>query len=348
MSAPDKPVPRPDKLVAAPAQLVEDGVRHYGRLTDRPVVVNPLDAYAGASRALRRLRLKEWVGFTLTHPDLYCSMIMQDANYLASSEIYAYNVRSGRQYGHAANAAGGSLGLPMALHGSRCSFTRKRYALDYDFSGKTTYRIHVDMAATAKVPAFSGDLELGVPDASPALSVSSRLPGGAMYTHKRIFPASGSIRIGDDEFGFDPGRDFAIIDEHKTFLPYRTTWVWGTFGQLTEDGYVGANFVDRPELPGEAEESGLWTPDEVEALADITFTPASDNPLAPWHIASADGRLDVTFEPEGRKTVRHQLGLFAIDYFQLYGHYRGTIRGATRAYSIEGVHGVCESMRARL
>jgi len=57
----------------------------------------------------------------------------------------------------------------------------------------------------------------------------------------------------------------------------------------------------------------------------------------------------VTFEPEGLKDVRHQLGLFSIDYFQLFGHYRGTLRGADgTSYPVDAAHGVCESFRARL
>jgi len=46
--------------------------------------------------------------------------------------------------------------------------------------------------------------------------------------------------------------------------------------------------------------------------------------------------------------VRHQLGIFAIDYFQLFGHYRGTVRGASGSHEVDGAHGVCESMKARL
>jgi hypothetical protein len=51
-----------DRKSAAPAALVEDGVRHGGRLPARPVRVNPLDEFGGTSRLLRRLRLKEWAG----------------------------------------------------------------------------------------------------------------------------------------------------------------------------------------------------------------------------------------------------------------------------------------------
>src|SRR5215475_10264004 len=104
------------------SSLVEGGVRRYGRFAARPGCVNPLDAYQGVSRALRRLRLKEWIGFTLIHPDWYSSLIMQDANYLASSEIYAYDRRTATLSQHAANAGGGSLHMPERLTSSHCSF----------------------------------------------------------------------------------------------------------------------------------------------------------------------------------------------------------------------------------
>jgi hypothetical protein len=332
------------------SSLVEGRVRRYGRLAARPGCVNPLDAYKGVSRALRRLRLKEWIGFTLIHPDWYSSLIMQDANYLASSEIYAYDRLTGLLRQHAANARGGSLALPQKLAGASPRFAKDGYLLEYQFSadGKQ-HRIRLDIKATPKAPAFTGELELHGDRASRPLSVSSRFPGGKLYTHKALIPAEGVLRVGAADIVFNPDRDLAILDEHKSFFPYRTTWLWGTFAWQSGGSPVGANFAARPSTPGEEEESCIWTPRACEPLTDVTFTPASGNSLSPWHIASRDGRLDVTFEPEGRKDVRHQLGLFSIDYFQLFGHYRGTLRGADgSSYPVDDVHGVCESFRARL
>jgi len=117
------------------SSLVEGGVRRYGRFAARPDSVNPLDEYDGLSRAFRRLRLKEWIGFTLIHPDWYSSLIMQDANYLASSEIYAYDRRTGVLCQHAANARGGSLALPQQLAGASPRFAKDGYLVEYEFSG---------------------------------------------------------------------------------------------------------------------------------------------------------------------------------------------------------------------
>lgn len=330
--------------------LVEGGTRHYGRFAARPATVNPLDEFGPVSRVLRRQRLKEWVGFTLLHPRWYSSLIMQDAHYLASSEIYAYDRERAALHQHASTKRGGTLALPTGLAGSHCAYHTRGYTLEYDFApdGNGLHRLRIDIAASPTAPAFGGELELHADGASAPLSVSSRLPGGRMYTHKAIFPVSGTMRIGERTIAFDPARDLAILDEHKSLLPYRTSWLWGTFALPAERGPVGANFADRPSVPGAEEESCLWVPGGCEPLTDVGFAPASTDPLAPWTIASRDGRLDVTFEPEGRKSVKHQLGVFAIDYFQLFGRYRGTLRGADREYSLDGVHGVCESMRARL
>lgn len=333
----------------APDCLVDGRVRQYGRLAARPASVNPLDEFTGLARRLRRLRLKEWIGFTLLHPDWYSSLIIQDAQYLASSEIYAHDRQAGELHQHAANSRGGSLAMPARLAGGHCSFSRRGYRLAYDFAaGPGRHTLRFDIAATRTAPALQGELELDAGHSSVPLSVSSRLPGGRLYTHKAIFPAAGALRVGDQKIVFDGTRDLAIIDEHKSMLPYRTSWLWGTFALRAADGIIGANLVDRPEVPGQEEESCLWTPGRCEPLADIQFQQQGSGASAPWHIFSRDGRLDVTFEPEGRKQVRYQLGVFAIDYFQLFGRYHGTLRGADCSREVGGAHGVCESMRARL
>jgi hypothetical protein len=335
--------------VQAIEALVERGTRNYGRFANRPAHLNPRDEFPGVFGAVRRWRLKEWIGFTLVHPELYSSMIMQDAQYLASSEIYAYQRATRAFHQHSATSRGGRLGLPAVLPGSNPRFAVKGYSLEYEFGPLDgAHRIRFDIGATADAPGFQGELTLNGELAAPPLSISSRLPGGALYTHKSAFPAEGTVRFGPTEVTFDATRDLAILDEHKSFLPYRTHWLWGTFLLHADGGFLGANLVDRPELPGQPEESCLWTPGRVEPLADVAFEPESGAASSPWHIHSADGRLDVRFEPEGRKSTKHQFGVAAVDYFQMFGRYRGTVRGAERTYELVGIHGVCESMRARL
>lgn len=303
----------------------------FGRFASRPAVVDPLAGFTGPSRWLRRTRLKEWAGFLLLHPEWSCSFIMQDAKYLASSEFFAYRRADDVLHRHEAVGPPGSLRLPIDLLDSTCRFDRRGYHLSYGFDGAGgAHRLQFAFDATKHGPAVSGELTLDASASSAPLAVSARLPKGSLYTYKAIFPVSGTLRVGGDEVVYEPERDLAIIDEHRSLLPYRTDWTWGTFALRTDDGIVGANFATRPHLGGQEEESALWFPGVCEPLADITFTPTSDDPLAPWTITSADGRLEVTFTPVRRNIVNHQLGLFAVDYFMMYGSYRGIVRGADR------------------
>jgi hypothetical protein len=331
-----------------PDQLVIDGTRQHGRFGQRPTTANPLDEVRGLRRLARRTRLKEWIGFAVVHPELWASMIVQDAKYLGTSELYAFDAASSRIDHHEAITRGAAR-LPIELFGADSGLDRPGYRVEYRFGdpgGRHT--ISVDIAATATAAAVRAELELDGASATPPLSVSAPLRGGSMYTYKSVFPVSGWLRVGEREYTFDPGRDLAILDEHRSVLPYRTDWTWGTFATQHDDGIVGANFASRPKVAGSEEESCLWTPSAAEPLADLVFTQRGDDPLDPWSIRSRDGRLDVEFEPVHREAVRHQLGVFAIDYFMLYGRYSGTVRGEAGSYSIDGAHGVCERMHARL
>lgn len=332
--------------------LVTDGTRKFGRFTNRPPNLNPGAQFPGARGAWRRSRLKEWLGFTLAHPDIYSSLIIQDAKYIASSEMYVYDRSARVLHQHDATGRAGRQDIAVDLYGSNPTFAAKRYRVEYEFGASDgTHSIFVDIARTDHAPAFRAELTLYGVRASPPLSISAKLPGGSMYTHKVAFPAEGTLQFGTTEVRFDASRDLAILDEHKSFLPYRTNWLWGTFCLHVDGGLAGANLAERPSVPGEEDESCLWTPSAAEPLSHVSFEPAGDphaDPSVPWHIRSADGRVDVTFEPEGRKTVKHQLVLAAIDYFQMFGHYRGTLRGAHGTYEFVGIHGVCESMKARL
>ncbi len=130
--------------------LVSGGIRQYGRLDARPLVVNPLDEYSGRIRRLRSLRLKEWIGFTLVHPELYSSLIIQDAHYLASSEIYAYDTNGDLLHQHAATALRAGRLLGRELFGSSCEFGEpgSGYHVRYEFGAERgTHRVSFEIAA---------------------------------------------------------------------------------------------------------------------------------------------------------------------------------------------------------
>jgi hypothetical protein len=326
------------------------GTRLFGRFPSRPTIVDPLAVRSLVPRALRALRLKQWVGWTLVHPDWAGGMILQDTGYLAGSGLYLANKRTGARHRWDANARGGSLRLPLDLFGSDVACHKGGFGVEYHFARGERIRIVIDVAAHDDEPAASGELVLdarpGV--ASADLAVSTLLPRGTMYTTKALYPVSGTLRVGDEDVVFDPQRDVAILDEHRSQLPYRTDWTWGTFAWHAGDGLAGANFAVRPQRADQEEESGLWAAGACEPLAGIVFEQApGDDPLRPWDVESKDGRLDVVFLPAGFKDDVVNFGIAAERYRQWYGRYRGTVAAGGEVRDVLDVPGVLETMHAR-
>lgn len=325
-------------------KLVENSSRHYGRF-ERTPIANPLDEFSGLKRIFENLRTKEWVGFDLSHPELHGTMILQDAKYLKSSALYIFDVATGEMNEHEAASMDFSLSTDL-LHSSP-QFQAKNYSIRYEFSDRVA-KILIDISATKTAKAIKAEIILDVTKQSKPLVVSAKLPnGGTMYTNKIIFPASGYLQVGEKCYNFEPARDLVILDEHKSHLPYNTEWTWGTFALHADGNFVGANFATRPQLENQEEESCLWTPQAAESLANIRFEKVGTDDNAAWKIQSADGRLDVVFTPLGRKTVKKNFVVAAIDYYQMFGTYSGTIRGAHKTWTFENSHGLCEQMKMR-
>ncbi|CAJ1501916.1 DUF2804 family protein [[Mycobacterium] holstebronense] len=337
--------------MTAPQRLVEDGVRCYGRFDGRIRDTNPVDAHRGLSRLWHEFRLKEWVGFALIHPELSGAMIMQDVKYLASSELFIRDQATGVLVEKSARFRGGSLDLPDdLLHHGRCQVKTRRYLLAYDFDADAgTITVRIDCAADRRGPAITGALTLYVAGAAPPLSLSAKLTSAIdYYTFKQPFPVDGTLTVGDRTYVFERARDFAILDEHRSQFPYSTLWTWGTFAVAMAGGVVGSNFVDRPEFSDDDDESSNWVPGAVEPLVGAEFDFGSDDPLSTVRVRDRDRRLDVTFNPAGRKAVKVNLVAVAIDYWQLAGTYRGTVTSlAGRSYSFDDVPGVLERMKTR-
>ncbi len=325
-------------------KLVQQNQRNYGRF-ERTPIANPLDEFSGIKRLFNNIRLKEWVGFALFHPDIYGAMIIQNAKIIKSSDIHIFENSNYTNFQSISISS--KLKISEDLLHSTLYFNKSAYSIKFDFTDSRV-AISIRIKATKNNQAIKAEIVLDASRKSKPLVVSAKLPPtGSMYTNKIIYPASGYLQVGDNRYDFLPERDILILDEHKSRLPYKTEWTWGTFAFPIENSFVGANFAKRPQYSDQEEESCLWTSSGVEALKDIVFEPQDNAQNAPWHIYSKDGRLDVVFTPIGQKDVRENAVIFSINYFQMFGTYSGKIVGKNKVWNFENIHGYCEQMKMK-
>ncbi len=334
--------------VPAPDRLVEGGRLRAGYYSSPARDPSLADAGSPVTRWARQFRLKEWVAFGITHPDWYVSMIVQDAKYLASSALYAFDRRSGKLHEYSRASFDRSVEIPRSLWKGRCRLEGKGYLMEFDHAlERGEHRLRLALEGRGGAPSIEGEIALSQ-DLSRVEPLVVLAPVGArhfMYTHKAPMPASGELRIGGERAGFEPARDLGNLDEHKALYPYHTRWRWLTFVAFdARGGILGANLAEHMTAPGFGENCA-WFDGRLSRLGEPSFRFDRADPMKPWTITTVDGRASLRFVPEGRKDERKEFGVARIRYYQLCGRFEGWLAdesGARR--DVPGCYGVCEMM----
>lgn len=134
-----------------------------------------------------------------------------------------------------------------------------------------------------------------------------------------------------------------LVDFSKGFPPRQTFWNWaGLTGHTAEGRAVGINLVADF---NNGLENALWFGGALQPLGQAIFRYSTATITAPWRLLTADGKLDLTFYPEGVRAEKIHVGLLLSDFFQPCGRFEGWIRQGDRVSRLNG-YGVVEHHRA--
>jgi hypothetical protein len=337
------------ELIPTPDRLVEDGHVHSG-LFDKPFTdLNILDGPTGmrASMGLHRMRLKEWQHFAFVHPDLYISLAVVDAKFLATSWLYFFDRRRNEGKEHGRKLRPGRFWLPMQLWNEGAEFQARGYKIFiHNHLSAGQHTVTIDIAEKKDLPAIRGELVLteNLDVVQPLIASLPIKPGRPLYTHKAPLPVEGSLRIGGQSYDFIPSRDIALIDVHKAYYPRHTFWRWATFATRSESGSLSGVNLTHNIIKDDHRwnENVIWLEDRLCRVGPARFE-IPDNPMAPWRVSTLDKRVDLTLEPVGLRHERINLGLARSSYNQPFGPYSGTLTDEYgRRYGIKGAWGLAE------
>jgi hypothetical protein len=165
-------------------------------------------------------------------------------------------------------------------------------------------------------------------------------PGRFDVTQKTVLvPAQGEVRAGNVRFPVEG--QLAGLDYTHGLLARETSWRWAFAGGRAGPHLVAFNLSDGF-LQGEGE-NVVWVDGEPRAVGPVAFTFAPQTPMGAWTVRSADGRVDLRFQPEGFRTQTVDLKLIRSRYLQPFGTFSGTIDGV----AFDGLAGVTEDHEAR-
>ena len=344
----------PPVATEPPASLVTRGRYNFGTY-DGPIAdINPLDAagsgpLAGTRRAMRNLGLKEWEAFQLGDDDLFVLGAVYNAKTLGLLQVLVVDK-------HAATIRRWETKLPSPLltvaRGLDGTVSEGEFAgLEIEIGNQLPGgRVTVD--ATHRGTALTPELDLHItgdcePGAAGHLVIVHPFDENrALYSHKAMMPASGSLLVGGADVGLADGRGFLILDDHHGDYPRPMKYDWVTGVRRTPAGVVeGFNLTaNQVRNPGVYNENAIWIGDQVHRLPAVTVD-RPDGPWGTWYIRDSAGAVDVTFTPTVQSTMHVGPRKILAEYYAPYGWYEGTIHAQHATLRVDGMFGVGESKR---
>lgn len=320
-------------LAPAPRQLVDAcGEPAFGRFAGLAEHYNwpALAAPHARSNWWRRFHHKRWHYAALSCDEVFAAVAIVDLGWTSTAFAYAFDRRTRTLIAEMARDGLPGLGAAVAPHAGGASSFR--------FPG---HNIALNASSLAlRCGTFSIDAQFGA--AAPTLLACGLAEGGSVHATQKSGGVAlrGELRAGGRTLRLDGG--VASFDYSNGLLARETSWRWAsahsrTLGFNLQAGYFGA------------QENALWLDGDIIALdaAQFTFHPGA--PLAPWHICTADGLLDLHFTPHGARAQRRNLLVAASRYIQPIGTFSGIVRAsaASPPVTIDGLAGVTEDHFSR-
>jgi len=332
-------------LPAAPDNVIDgSGQPRMGRYAGQTGAIDwsQLCAPFSRSKVWRRFHHKRWQYVALSTPELLCGIAIVDVGWTNTAFAYVFDRRQGKQI--ASFSQDGIPGLSANVShrpGGASSFRFFGSRIDYlppaagaAADGKYRLSLQCDQ--------FSIDAEFAAEGTAPLLlAVGPIVNGSAHATQKSPgMPLTGEVHVDGQRFDLQGG--VASFDYSNGLLARNTEWRWASahgldIGFNLQAGYFGN------------QENVLWLDGQLHALGHVRFEYDMNAPMAPWHIYTDDGLLDLQFMPEGARRENKNMLIAATRYIQPIGSFSGWVKPNRQAAPrpVEHLVGVTEEHFSR-
>jgi hypothetical protein len=143
------------------------------------------------------------------------------------------------------------------------------------------------------------------------------------FTYKNLSIPS-SVEIKYKQKTYKATGNFGSIDFTKGYPPRETTWNWLSFIGKTESGKeIAANIVDQF---NDNIENILIIDNEKHVLSNAKFSYSKPLDKNNWNIKTADNKLDLTLEPNGKRSENLNFVVMKSLFTQVFGKISGTVQ----------------------
>jgi hypothetical protein len=129
-------------------------------------------------------------------------------------------------------------------------------------------------------------------------------------------------------------------------LKRQTFWNWASGGGTDINGRkIGFNFSQGVNETGFTE-NAFWIDGKMAKVDTVDFKYDDLNMLSEWKIASSDGKVNISFKPEGERAKNLNIGIIKSYYHQPFGTFTGEFNDGKEKYILKEVYGFTEEHEA--
>ena len=298
----------------------------------------------GTRKTVSPSRIKRWEYIGIVSEHFIIGGAVVSLNYLGNAFFYVFD-RKRKVLKELGSIAPLCRGIEFSSNGASGKVTFEK--------GKNRIRIENDRKGGRHRFEFAaGGIECSaeIEDAREPLVYASRVGfGGFNYTLKSAgMPARGKLSIEGVKYEISDPEAFGVVD-FTTGCPARETfWNWASGGGRDSEGNtVGINLVQGFNETG-LTENAFWIGGKLIKTDTLTFQYDDLNVLSPWRIRSFDGKVDLTFTPEGERKENVDLKVLVSRFHQPFGSFSGALVDANgKSHTISRMSGYTEEHFAR-
>ena len=303
-----------------------------GNLTQAGYAKKLLPVYDRSKVKGGLMRLKEWDYYYVGNDKFGVALTIADNSYMGLDSI-SFLSFEGEPWEITKSPMRiltlGRTGLPQTSAEGVSAISGKGYSLQFRVEdGKRVLQAHMDNFKDGA--AIDIDVTLtDEPEESMVICTPFDKPGHFYYNQKiNCMRASGTVKIGEDVYTFEPDSAFGVLDWGRGVWTYHNTWYWGSASGLVHGVDFGFNIGYGFGDTSAASENMLFFNGKAHKLSQVTFEiPMKDGKedyLSPWKFTSDDGRFEMDCAPVIDRASCTDFKVLKSDQHQVFGRFSGT------------------------
>jgi hypothetical protein len=284
---------------------------------------------------------KSWVFLGVSNADIIFGLAVVHLGYLSNLFAYVFDRKQKKLVAEADVIV--PLGMNTKFAGSSADGT-----VNFNSSGVTAgIIINSNMI---KLDAEAGGMSINLVYARVKESLNLVTRNGLKgfnYTNKEAgLSVQGKIKAGGNEYVIDPTAPSGAFDYTFGVLKRNTFWNWASGGGVDASGRkLGFNFSQGVNETGFTE-NVFWVNGRMIKVDTVDFIYDSRNMLAEWKMKSFDGKVNISFMPEGERAKNLNVVLIKSYYHQPFGTFTGEFTDGKEKYVLKEVYGFTEEHEA--